>query len=149
MGGNVKYRNRYVYYTDANGEKQVMRDSNGNPVKTGYPQYTEDGMRKLKSLNAKRKATGATNARERMLNSEAITQVRVAVKNVKKFNKFMTGPDLLKTPQDELKKISNEFNKNYSFLENLTTQIDSNVKRYSDGKVKMSEIERVLGVKLM
>ena len=32
MGGNVKYRSRYVYYTDENGAKQVMRDSNGNPV---------------------------------------------------------------------------------------------------------------------
>ena len=151
MGGNVKYRSRYVYYTDENGAKQVMRDSNGNPVKTGYPQYTDDGVRKLKSLNATRRASGATNARERMLNADAVKQFRdlardfrVTARRAKKNGKYAS--------EDE----RNAQRKILFQLAQMVNQVQPGMgsdmlkpnPTAQDARKAASEIEQVLGVKL-
>ena len=152
MGGNVKYRSRYVYYTDANGTKQVMRDSSGNPVKTGYPQYTDDGTRKLKSLNATRRANGATNARERMLNAQAVKQVRDLAKEYRTVTKNITDQLLGNAPID-----FDTYNKNVDrrndinkTLANLANQVQSgtvpNVNAITPNDRK--NIESILGIKL-
>ena len=150
MGGNVKYRSRYVYYTDANGTKQVMRDSSGNPVKTGYPQYTDDGARKLKSLNATRRANGATNARERMLNAQAVKQVRDMAKEYRDLEKqrvkllFGTDTDKLNNTIDRIKNVR-------TTLANLANQVQPGTISNPNRLLTVNEekkIESILGIKL-
>lgn len=49
MGGNSKYRSRFVYYTDEKGRKRVLRDENGKPVKVGVREYTKREKRILQA----------------------------------------------------------------------------------------------------
>ena len=65
MGGNAKYRT--ATYVDMDGTRKAVRDSNGNIIRVGVGPQVGRGQRTN---------TTASNAKERMLNGQAIKQIR-------------------------------------------------------------------------
>lgn len=141
MGGNAKYkgarmRTATVGNTEAN--RQAVKDKNGNIIRVAEGRQVGRG---------KRTNTTATNARERMINGQAVEQIRSAARRNREFDRQVTkmilegGVDI---PNERFTQADNDM----KFLSQMAKQVDPTIHIRPDGYASNQDIERLLGVKL-
>ena len=78
MGGSAKYkgaRMRTATVGNNENERQSVKDKNGNVIRVGVGRQVSKGQRTN---------TAASNARDRMLNAQAVKEVRDLAKVIRK-----------------------------------------------------------------
>ena len=110
MGGNAKYRSHTAVIRNTNSESgvQAMRDSSGNLIR----------IPESERVVGRGNRTGANraNARERMLNNQALSQVRAIARQVRRVNQ--DANNLLWNPD-----IAEEYRNNITNLSNLASEL--------------------------
>ena len=152
MGGNAKYKNarfRTVTGTDNNGNQQVVNDQTGNPLRVA--ERAQVGRKN-------RTNTTATNARERMLNAEAIKDIRDTAKYLRNFTaKYLGIGNVTGSNWEEYLKESDKARKAQEKLANLANQIQPNVadailhpslNNFNQIDTAWDEVEKLLNVKV-
>ena len=152
MGGNAKYKNarfRTVTGTDNNGNQQVVNDQTGNPLRVA--ERAQVGRKN-------RTNTTATNARERMLNADAIKDIRDTAKFIRNFHAKYSGiGKVTGSNWQEYLKDADKAVREQEKLAKLANQIQPNVgdailwpNRYTQQQIDTAwnEVEKILNVKV-
>ena len=150
MGGNAKYRSHTAVIRNTNSESgvQAMRDSSGNLIR----------IPESERVVGRNNRTGANraNARERMLNNQAIQEVRDLAKIVRTVGNGRVGN--ITASQQANMSLENVKKSNDALMQlaTLANQIEPGKVdalfggSYSLGEIRKAtkEVERILGVKL-
>lgn len=143
MGGNRRFRT--ATYVDSEGNRHTAKDRNGNNIEVPENNLTAEQSRRLASKRSQNRNLRAAIAKERMLNAQAMQEVRKMARTVWAGN--TTSPNVTSFDLDE-------YIENSTKLAELTNQIKpgtiSNVDEgrfYTNDEYK--EMEKILGVKLM
>ena len=139
MGGNAKYRSHTAVIRNPYNESgfQAMRDDNGKLIRIPESERV---------VGKDKRTANRANAKERMMNAQALKQVRDIAKEIRTINKELGSS--AKTDFDKVKKALDDYKK----LGNMANQIqpgavsDNSSGLYSSSEIKT--IERLLNVKL-
>ena len=146
MGGNAKYRSHTAVIRNANSESgfQAMRDSNGNLIR----------IPESERVVGRNKRTGAnlSNARERMMNAQALKEVRDDAKALgKTFSAVLKSGGVLLKPTQDYGTFDSKFKKLANMVNTIkpgTISDDVINNSWNASSADMKNIEQILGVKI-